>query len=34
MADTEDTDLEPDRYDGGIDLYGIDEDPWITDDQH
>lgn len=24
--------LEPDRFDGGIDLYGIDEDPWITDD--
>lgn len=23
---------EPDRYDGGIDLHEIDEDPWITDD--
>lgn len=23
---------EPDRYDGGIDLYEVDEDPWITDD--
>jgi len=25
----------PDRFDGGIDLYEIDEDdPWIVDDQH
>lgn len=26
--------LEPDRYDGGIDLYEIDEDPWRVDDSH
>ena len=26
--------LEPDRFDGGIDLYGIDDDPWVTDDAH
>lgn len=27
--------LIPDRYDGGIDLYAIDDDdPWIIDDQH
>lgn len=24
--------LDPDRFDGGIDLYGIYEGPWITDD--
>lgn len=32
MAD--DDYLAPDRFDGGIDLYEIDEDPWITDDAH
>lgn len=30
----EDDDLIPDRLDGGIDLYGIDDDPWVTDDAH
>lgn len=32
MAD--DDELTPDRFDGGLDLYEIDEDPWITDDSH
>lgn len=31
MTETEDFD----RFDGGIDLYDVDEDdPWIVDDQH